>query len=413
MAEIRGVLADLLGAARAIARADIGAGGGPPRVLSLRDAIIREYVEDAGEYSVKLEEASRRLLRPLLARSVSRWARRQRVVEVGVDSSSRSLETSVGALIVAGGAASAPGRYPLVEWPSLDGPARAGPGFLGVVGVRAPERWPLVTSSPAGHSYEEYSLEQAMDEMRVGLENWLLAGPALEWVRAARERGLTPIVLVDGPVVPVTMAFRASAWSVGDRRYVEAWRRLVEDRLRAVSALERAGAAVVGVVKRLGRSTIISKLRASFPGLEGAGGEVSDYRALYYCYQRVASPSPGRVYASPRMKVMIFGAGEPIVKNVEYVVIPPGRWARSPWAARYYRVEYTDRTLAILEGLGARGVYPVVHDSVLRGSLEPVEIAASDRRSRHLTRSLRSLLAGILVREGVPLEYRAVVEAHA
>jgi len=377
---------------------------------------MREYVEDTGGYTVIPEETPHRLLRPIMASTVERWARRSAPVEAGVDSSSRPLETSVGALAVGGAASAAPGLYPLAEWPSLHGLyGGGGPGFVAVIGVRARGSWPLVAESPAGYSYEEYSLEQALDEMRVSLENWLLSGPVLEWARRARRAGMAPVVLVDGPVVPVTMAFQGGARTVGDSRYREAWRRLVEERLDAIRRLERAGAAVVGVVKRLGKSTILSRLAGAVRGLERlARSGVGDQRMLYYLYQRETRWLPGRVYASPRLRVIITRDGEVAVeKIVEYLAVPPGKWSRSPGAARFYRVEYTEGSRKLLERLGARGVYPVVHDSVLRGSLEPVEIAASDRRARQITRSLRGLIAGLLVREGVPLEYRALMEAHA
>ena len=396
-------------AADALKRASPSRG---PRPLSLEDALLREPVEDRGGITVEALDTPRRLLTGLMIRTVRSWAARHRPVEAGLDSSSRPLETGSGALAVAGVAvAGLDGHF--WEHPWLERPDRRAPGFIAVVGAPSAGGWPFVGVSPAGYEYSDYSLEQVLDEARLSLENWALKNVVPRWVERAAGRGMTPVVLVDGPVVPVTMAFQAGP--AGDKRYVEAWRRLAIERLRAVESLERSGALVLGVVKRIDKSRILGRIAGLVPGLERLAG-AGDQQVLYEEYRRLAgSTGPFRVLRGPRLRVIISGRGleEAIVKIVEHVVVPPGAWAHEPLAARYYRVEYLPGTQRMLDRLDARGAYLLALASVLRGSLEPVAVKACDYRSRRATRAVRQLLLAGLQAAGVPLSYSGEVEVRA
>ncbi len=391
-----------------------------PSPLSRLDDLLdlRSYVEERGKYTVIQLEAFRRLLYPKKIDTVASLERRMKPFIIGIDSSSRSLETGNGAIIIGSSSIASVKPTVAIEWPDTSDPHSSGPPFISLLGsLSTLDTVDYVTlRSPAGHPYDAgYSIQQALDEMRLLHENWILsrAAPAIaEW---AERRGYQPVVLVDGPVYPVTMAFQGGA--EGDRaRYYDAWKTLLDARLDAVRRLEEKGVPVIGVVKRLSRSTIISRIaRISSPLRDLLGeGEYSDIQALNAYYQYIISGAsrPGRLYVSPRAKVVIAEGrlSTPIGKIVEYLAVPPGRWYYHPGGAKFYRVEYSESTMRILEDYSAKASFLVSIDSALRGSGIPVSIAIADWRSKTLSRALHSLLASLAVRRGIPLGYESMVE---
>ncbi|MCE4611838.1 MAG: DNA double-strand break repair nuclease NurA [Desulfurococcales archaeon] len=376
-------------------------------VLRLQDLLeARLSIEDAGMALAEVLEGQARLLMPLEAGRAHR-VREPSFTLAGLDSSSRHLETPP-ADIVVGTVSATFWRGLGFDWPSLGG------GRLWLRGLPYIYILPndpdlagrlevnfATTVNPAGRPFDpDYSVHQALDEMRVSLENWALKTLAGEDLRPHA-------LLLDGPVFLVARA-------VFDQvavKYRDSWRALLQDRLDSVRLLEDKGVAVVGVVKRVERSRLLSVAAGIEALLSRCGlrvGAIGD-RALIDAALRLGCFKwrPGSILRSPKLRVRL---GEGLEKIVEYVVVPLGGFNLSPATARVYRLEYTQRTLSILKSRGLEPVHVFLADSVARDSLEPVTIASSDRRSSSITRALRRMLASTLRAWGVPISYSSMVE---
>ena len=393
-------LAELLGSA------DRASGVGRS-VLRLQDLLeARLSLEDSGMAYVEVLEGQARLLMPIDVGRAHR-VRDPGFTVAGVDSSSRHLETPP-ADIVVGTVSATFWRGLGLDWPSLAGGDLWGwgppyifilpndPDLAGRLRVDYAS-----TVNPAGKPFDpDYSVHQALDELRVSLENWALKALAGEDLRPQA-------LLLDGPVFLVARA-------VFDQvavKYRDSWRALLEGRLEGVRRLEGRGVAVVGVVKRVERSRLLSAaagMEALLSKCGLRGGAIGD-RALIDAALRLGCFKwrPGTILRSPKLHVKL---GEGLEKIVEYIVVPPGGFNLSPVIARVYRLEYTEDTLAALKSWGLEPVHVFLADSVARDSLEPVTIAASDRRSSSITRGLRRMLAATLRAQGVPISYSSMIE---
>ena len=376
-------------------------------VLRLEELLwVREPVEDSGEFTATLLEYSSRLL---IARRPYHGG--VYVTPVGLDSSSRYLETPAADIVIGGVASMSSHGFTLVEWPSLElgySPPAPHPVFyiLPGSGAQLDIDDPLVsTVNPAGRSFDiNYSVVEACDEMRFSLENWVLdLIPDLFNNLKLRN----PVVLVDGPLYVVAKVLMRDAplW------LRETWAKLLVARVNAIRKLEDMGVPVLGVVKRVERSTILSKTR----GLEGLRGDVleGDKSIVLKSMLAIDEKLPGRIYVTPKILVrmpLVTGVGV-LSKVVQYVVIPAGKYQLSPELARVFRVEYTPRTMELLGELGLDPVDVVSFDSVAKGALEPVSIKLSDWRSSFITYVLKRSLSMNIIRIGVPLGYWSLREA--
>ncbi len=383
-----------------------------PGVLRLDEAIEARTLAEEAASGVRVWELEA-YSRLLLARRPPQRPPRRLVV--AVDSSARSLETPGATLVVASVAVSSNVAPVLGDWPGVYGAQLPldGEPFISVLPNgygEAEVDSPVATGrNPAGDPYDpDYSLAQAMDEARVRLEN-----AALHALADAGEAGVLPLegalVLVDGPLFPVTGALTYPGVRV---EYREAWRSLLESRVSAVERLAGLGARVVGVVKRVSRSRLISQAPLlSERAAECAGRRgVSDYQALYAALARrgCVARAPGRVYATPLLGVRA-GPGWVPARAARYLVVPLLRGLHSPEAARYMRVE-------ALLSQAEEGVDPAgeaLGDSVARGYPEPVTIALSDRRAKAATRALQAYLAWAARRLGVPVGLSSEIEVIA
>ena len=135
------------------------------------------------------------------------------------------------------------------------------------------------------------------------------------------------------------------------------------------------------------------------------GDEMIVYRAYTTCTRRM----PGRIYRTPIVRVDPPGLAAP--KLVEYLAVPPGRWQSGPEGVRIVRLEYTERSLAIMRGeLGLEPYQVYSLSSLASGSLLPLVLLASDRRARTIARALARFLERELARRGVPLSYETAIE---
>ncbi len=366
--------------------------------LTLEDLLSGYSVEDVGLFRSRLFEHSSR---PLLQR-LPLPRKRPRVEVVGVDSSSRLLETPSHSIVITVASASSRSIVELYDYPEVYGypvSPGGGPPFIAVV-PGDDYGHPLTGRGPGGWLYGPgYSVEAVMDEWRVALENWVLG----EVLPVALEEGLLhgAVVLLDGPLTPAPWRIQEDGWS-----------QLSRARSSAVGRLEDLGVPVIGVVKRVERSRILS----TTPGLRDMVGDCTGVqeqgdRALIHMLQesRCSTRSPGRLLVTPRIIVepRVPGALE---KIVEYLVVPPGRWQDSSRASRVYRLEYSRESLEMLNSRGLEPHHVIALDSIARGGLEPVTIRASDRRSRGISKALRLLVARGLRLQGMPVSYSSEVD---
>lgn len=191
----------------------------------------------------------------------------------------------------------------------------------------------------------------------------------------------------------------------------DVWVKLLEGRIKAIRGLESRGVPVIGVVKRVEKSTILSRTR----GLEGIRGDVleGDRSVVLKLMATIDERVPGRIYVTPRIIVrtpQLPGIGV-LEKVVQYVVIPPGKYQLSPPLVRVYRLEYTLRTLDILQGMGLEPDSVIGGDSVGKGALEPLSIRLSDMRASFLSYAFKKALLMNIISVGAPLSYWSLREA--
>ncbi|MCX8196658.1 MAG: DNA double-strand break repair nuclease NurA [Acidilobaceae archaeon] len=361
-------------------------------VLRLEDTFrVREPIEDAGGFSSELYESSSRLL-------VARRVRQEKALPaVGLDSTSRKLETAP-ADVVIGSVASFCARAGIgYEWPSLGGPSPPLPphpaySLLPNGELEEIDDPVISTRNPAGEKYDvNYSADAAEEELRSSLESWMMSSLAFKGCA----------VLLDGPLYHLPRALLESSVPEKIRRSFLA---LLSKRLRALEALEAQGVPVVGVVKRVEKSSILR----STPGLEQWVGEKEgDLSAIARAFLS-AEKEPGRVYATPKVIVSSAAEGAPS-KLIQYVVMPPGKYQQDSSLARIYRLEFTSRTLKILEEMKSDPLSVLVGDSLLLGSQEPVSIRASDRRAAEIAEALMRGLSSA-IEGGTVLAYWSVRE---
>ncbi|MEB3760142.1 MAG: DNA double-strand break repair nuclease NurA [Desulfurococcales archaeon] len=383
---------------------------------------IREPLEHRGNFSIILDHVINRLLAPRTIKLVKHRISRlnHKLVTIGIDSSSRSIDLSHGSLII-GAATLTIGSTHTIEYPSLSSTELnlQGPGFLIPL---LPHEIPsannpiIITKNPAGYNYNAaYSIEQAQDELRLLLENWLLDKVAPTIIEELADRiDIQPVVLVDGPVYPLTMAHEK--YHEYKNEYTESWQQLLITRLQAIHRLEAKGVPVIGVVKRLEHSLILDRVVKGSPRLSQCfrkGGEYSDQKILAHYYTHCTRIVPGSIYSSPKITFLYSKkTNQPYVKILEYTAIPAGKWQHS-LVPRTYRLEYTESTSNILGELKLSAYHILAYDSVLRGSTTPVSIHVSDYRSKHISRAIHDYLASRIVESGGSLSYDNLLEAEA
>ena len=391
-----------------------------PSVLRLDEALLaRATSEELGEVSVDTLLLYPRVLQAVKAPGPRDY---RDTLVIGVDSSSRQIDIPQESIVVASVSVSSNSTPSLGDWPPLYGRALEGleEPFIYVLpssdDVDEPVEDYVTMSNPAGARYDEsYSVYQAMDEARVNLENKALKALTGYVEEQARRRDV--VVLIDGPLYLVTGALT----SPGVRyEYRMAWEALLKERIEAVKRLERAGAMVYGVVKRIDRARLLSMNPAVDGRVRSCIGD-SSYSDKLALYRALARPpctrytgnGGGYALASSLLAVSYNGLG--IGKAVQYTVLPVPRWRPSPHASRYYRVEES------LEAWRSRGgrwrgytspAYAILLDSLSRGSLAPVTISHSDRRAKEITAYLKAIISFEAARNNIPISYSTEIEVN-
>ncbi|MEN2999124.1 MAG: DNA double-strand break repair nuclease NurA [Acidilobaceae archaeon] len=371
----------------------------PPARSSLRleDTFrFREPLEDAGGFVAKAYESSSKLL---VARRVKEGSV---VAAFGLDSTTRRVETASADVIAGSVASYCPRKGLSYEWPSLAAPPPPlppHPVFLLLPNgeVPEPEDPAISTLNPAGERYDsDYSADLAEDEMRSSLESWMLRSLPLPGCA----------VLLDGPIYPLPTAFVSEGAPLRIRRTLLA---LLRRRLEALSSLESQGVPVIGVVKRVERSSILRNTRGMEKWVGEKEGDASALERAFLSSERGA----GRVYVTPKILISPPSLADLQLppKLVQYVVVPAGKYQGDLPFARVYRLEFTPSTLKLLEEMRSDPLSVMIGDSLLLGGQEPVSIRASDRRASEIAEALKRALAASLVGEGALLSYWSWREA--
>jgi hypothetical protein len=382
---------------------------GGPSVLRLSDAIeARMPVEESGLAESDIYELQAKPLSPR-----NPFPHRNRDIEfIGIDSSSRRIDAPQASIVVSAVSMSW-GAFELLDWPPIYRSLKlVGPPFIRILpnaeGTLLADSLQWVDfRNPAGLPYDrDYSVAQAMDEARVFLENWSLLEP-LHSIAKSTDKNF--VVLVDGPLYLVPGALAGVG---APEKYVEAWRFLLLSRIEAVRALEDMGVPVMGVVKRLSRSRILSRtpqLSATISKCIGLK-EFNDENALYLLYRSGCTKRrPGFIYKTPKIKVRS-SLGEEVDKIVEYLVLPPGRLQDPSGMGRMVRIEYTEKSLEIIRSWGLEPYQVYAMASLASDSLLPLSIQASDRRARMITKVLKHTISSLLVSRGAILDYEDLSE---
>ncbi len=377
---------------------------------------IREPVEHKGKFSILLDYTIHRLLEPRTMKLVKhRLQKIGRITTIAVDSSTRQIELPQGSILVGAVAITLNASY-TIEYPSkIDSTLTIkGPGFIVPL---LPRQFDdinpiLLTSNPAGYNYDgTYSIEQALDELRLRLENWALKQVVPRILEQLARKDTFPVILVDGPIYPITMAHEKTRDY--KNKYIEAWHRILEERLKIIDTLEAMGIPIIGIVKRLDKSLVLDRVKKSSKSLERClpRGEYSDQHILTYYYQKCSRWMAGSLYSSPRI-TLIYSKNlpKPHMKILEYTVVPIGKWQQL-YTPQSYRIEYSPTTGKILRENKLSAYHIMAHETVLRGSTRPISISVADYRSKQITKAITHYIASRIVESGYTLSYDGLIEA--
>ncbi|BAN89531.1 DNA double-strand break repair nuclease NurA [Aeropyrum camini] len=312
-----------------------------------------------------------------------------------IDSSSRTIETPLQVILL--GAVSLSSRLKTIEadYPSLEKPI----GGLKIKPYIVLSRldidsWPTPLMGEAYSDILRFSLENAM--LKYLLER-------LEEDRISR----TPLsaVIIDGPILNGSVISKLST-TMGD-----VWRRLYVERQRIIAGFEDLGVPVLGLVKRIESSTLLSKASGYPVMLEeclGFAPKASDSAIIeaavgYGCHKW----RPGYALKTLVSRV-VYASGEE--KLFEYIVLPGGRYQLLSPKSRVYRLEYTRHSLNLIESYGLKPHHLLIGETLVRGSLEPVTLARSDRRAKSISLALKRIVLSGLKSRGSRVSYSMLFE---
>lgn len=296
----------------------------------------------------------------------------------------------------------------------------------------------IFTESPAGVAYtRDYNKALILDEIRTTLENKALLHIAENYTRINNISPGTLIVFIDGPVYPVPNLFRQhyslvtkslpSRGRLDD--YVASWKELLKQRFEAINALERQGAPIIGIVKRVESSRLLLSTKDYIELIKDSGlwvGDLGNDQAFIDSVIRMLLSK--RILLQPYKPMYIGPIHVPAEatyihhyidnvpkKTVYYMIVPLNKYGAEKMMYTLFRVETTEHSLRILEENNIHILKPVLEDSVFAGTTLPISILYADKRSKTLSRSLANIIARDLERRGVPLTYDTIrtIEAYS
>jgi len=233
----------------------------------------------------------------------------------------------------------------------------------------------IIVENPAGLTYTpEYSKLVILDELRLSLENRVLE------IMLNNVAESDSIIFLDGPIYYTPpLIYQVNEYhGVRDelfKQYVDSWKILVNERINLVNKLWSKGVRVVGVVKRLSRSNILSKIDP----YDISRGRLNDeaYLTVITTFKyRELEPKPyyiGPIKYDPGLAPYNLPA-----KTLYYLAIPRRKAVGETDYRNYvfYRVEaiHDDNVLE-----------PIIYDSVSSGSTLPLSILLADKRVKKIT----------------------------
>ncbi len=251
--------------------------------------------------------------------------------------------------------------------------------------------------SPAGIEYDHrYNKYAVLNELRLMLENRIL-------YKLSEMGGWSRILLIDGPLYHTPSLFNLYIEKSRPpelKPYIDSWRILLGERIKLLRRLIDKGYRVLGVVKRLEYSRLLSRSTIS----SGRYNDLNDHAYLtitaYNVIKKYGGVKPfilGPFKLSPsRSGIDVFISGV-FDKIVYYVAIPRIKTMPTPNNYIFYRVESASHDM------GDIGV--VLADSIGSGSAIPLSILLVDKRVKGLSRSLYYFITRVLENTSIPLTY--------
>ncbi len=228
----------------------------------------------------------------------------------------------------------------------------------------------------------EYSTKMMENEVRVLQENAMAA-----W--ALQRLGPGSLLIVDGPLFSTPGIFERMKELLSEkpsrlRVYLESWLALVAERVGIVGDAVRRGIDVVGVVKRLHASRVLS-------AAEGRGHAVNDLALVQQVVERWMSGSKPYVPMllgplETSMNLEDVGLGW-LVKYSYYVVVPRHPLASRLGGFRVFRVELP-RPVFEDDERRARVLSTIVAEALRSPDHYPRPISAADRVCRRAAAAL-------------------------
>lgn len=406
----------------------LGPGGPGAAASPYYDDIGPDNVErDAGMSSIKY-------LSDKPFQELGRGDAGYKYVVIGLDSSTRMISTPFLSIAVVAATVYSRILGELYDVPPLmpSYPLNIDPPpSIAVLGVRQP--WHeeglegVVTRSPAGVPYDKsYNRFILLDELRTTTETYLLQGLIGNMGKLSL-RGRRPFIFIDGPVYHTPLLLRQHYGLIksGGRsrgrldEYVESWRVMLSNRVRALREGIDKGIPIAGVVKRLEKSSLLpgcgeyhdvlrrNGLDFPIPDNDQAFIDVlitwAMRRRLIGYPLKPLLIGPFRI--EPSASLISEYVEDAPVKIAYYYVMPLYRYARIHY--RVFRIEYIEPALDFLD---ENPHTPVIQDTLGAGSVLPLSILYADKRAKALSRSLSYMVARYLELGGLPLTYDALRE---
>ncbi|ADI32375.1 DNA double-strand break repair nuclease NurA [Staphylothermus hellenicus] len=319
-----------------------------------------------------------------------------------LDSSSRVVDTPY--LFIAIGSVSAINRFNgfIIDHPEPSQLIRSPPTGTGKFLAIVPEIMSVMdeirrsieeiayTYNPAGTPYTpSYNKFAILDELRIRLENYML--------KQLCSRNIdNSIVFLDGPIYYVPPNITDIDKNSVEYQYFLAWKILVKERIRLVEKIISKNNVVMGIVKRLYRTNLLSRIDP----LEIAGNaRINDEAYLSLAVNNVVKNN-AKLFVLGPIKYSFYNARLNLVfpvKKIYYLGIPKrtiyGYSGFREYA--FYRFEILNSSERILADNNISPLDPVLYDSVVAGSILPLSILIVDQRVKKIT----SAIANNLIRE--------------
>ncbi len=349
---------------------------------------LYEYIEDTSGGEIKIEK-------PVFIEIDREYSLRTYSNIYGVDSSSRVIDTPY--IFIAVGASTIVNRYRgfVIDYPSIDQIFRNNtkhdyivviPEITGSLDslVELLEEKGFITCNPIGFRYTpRYSKYVVLDELRLMLENKVLE-KALELDKISNS-----YILIDGPIYytpPLVYQLNEMHGIVDDyiKLYVAGWKKIIEKRINIINRLEKEkDVIVIGVVKRLSRSNILSRIDP----LNISSGKFNDevYLSMITTMKyRSISPKPyvfGPIIYDPGVTPISLP-----YKKLYYIGIPRRKVIGGTDYRNYmfFRIETITGKDSIIE--------PIIYDSIYAGSVIPLSILIADKRVKKITNGIVNYL---------------------